>query len=451
MTTGSLPEAFGDAMPAKDADQPITSVRVLYPDLHGIARGKDVPIKQFDGVVERGLCFCAAVMGTDLRHTPVVGGEEGYPDFIARPDLSTMKSLPWEPGVACCLADLEPTEAGLSFPDPRGALRRAVGLVRELGFEPIVGPELEFYLVVRDPEAPNGCRRHVDNLSMVYTVGPMADPNGLVRRITEQLEAIGMDVFAVNHEFMNSQYEINLRHSEALDAADRAFRLKTAVKDIAALNGLHATFMGKPFNDQGGSGMHLHVSLGRDGSNVFDAAGEEHGVGRELRQFSAGLIEHAPALMALLNPTINAYRRCQPDSLAPTHANWGFDNRATFIRIPPERGAATRVELRVGDGAANPYLAIAAVLLAGADGIRRELEPPAPIAGDAYRADPAVIGAPLPKVLEHAIEALEADTVLRDGLGPEIVDTFLAMKGFEIQRHREWVSDWEITEYLHHL
>ena len=452
MTTGSLPAELGNANPpTKDTDPAITSVRVLYPDLHGVARGKDVPIKQFDGVVERGLSFCAAVMGTDLRHTPVVGGEEGYPDFIARPDLSTMRTLPWEPGVAACLADLEPTEEGLAFPDPRGTLRRVVEEVRELGFDPCVGPELEFFVVARDPAAPGGVRRHVDNLSMVYTVGPMADPDGLVRRITEQLESIGLDVFAVNHEFMNSQYEINLRHSTALDAADRAFRLKTAVKDVAALNGLHATFMGKPFNDQGGSGTHLHLSLTRDEANVFHAPEAEHGVARELRHFTAGLIAHAPALMALLNPTINAYRRCQPDSLAPTHANWGFDNRATFVRIPPERGAATRVELRVGDGAANPYLAIAAVLLAGVDGIRRELEPPAPIRGDAYRADPALIGEPLPKVLEQALEALEADAVLRDGLGPAIVDTFLAMKGFEIQRHREWVSDWEISEYLHHL
>ncbi|MDE3131066.1 MAG: glutamine synthetase [Acidobacteriota bacterium] len=451
MTTDSLPAGFGDSVPAKDADQSITSVRVVYPDLHGIARGKDVPIKQFDGVVERGLCFCAAVMGTDLRHTPVVGGEEGYPDFIARPDLSTMRTLPWEPGVAACLADLEPAEGGHSFPDPRGALRRAVEIVRELGFEPIVGPELEFFLVVRDPAAPNGVRRLVDNLSMVYTVGPLADPNGLVRRITEQLEAIGLDVFAVNHEFMNSQYEINLRHSEALDAADRAFRLKTAVKDVAALNGLHATFMGKPFNDQGGSGTHIHLSLSRDGANSFDVPAAEHGVGAELRHFTAGLIEHAPGLMALLNPTINAYRRTLPDSLAPTHANWGFDNRATYIRIPPERGAATRIELRVGDGSANPYLAIAAVLHAGADGMRRELEPPAPLTGDAYRADPQRIGAELPTGFPQALEALAADGVLRDGLGPEIVDTFVAMKGFEIQRHREWVSDWEISEYLHHL
>ncbi|MDE3133538.1 MAG: glutamine synthetase [Acidobacteriota bacterium] len=451
MTTGSLPAEFGDAGPVKDADQSITSVRVLYPDLHGIARGKDVPIKQFDAIAEHGLCFCAAVMGTDLRHTPVVGGEEGYPDFIARPDLSTMRTLPWEPGVAACLADLEPVEGGHGFPDPRGALRRAVGAVQELGFEPIVGPELEFFLVVRDPAAPNGVRRLVDNLSMVYTVGPMADPDGLVRRITEQLEAIGLDVFAVNHEFMNSQYEINLRHSEALDAADRAFRLKTAVKDVAALNGLHATFMGKPFNDQGGSGTHIHISLSHDGSNRFDAPDAEHGVSAELRHFTAGLIEHAPGLMALLNPTINAYRRTLPDSLAPTHANWGFDNRATYIRIPPERGGATRIELRVGDGSANPYLAIAAVLHAGADGLRRELEPPPPLEGDAYRADPELIGTELPTGFPQALDALAADAVLRDGLGPEIVDTFVAMKGFEIQRHREWVSDWEISEYLHHL
>src|SRR5262249_13186717 len=156
--------------PTRGGDQPITSVRVLYPDLHGVARGKDVPIRQFDSIVETGLCFCAAVMGTDLRHTPVVGGEEGYPDFIARPDLSTMQTLPWEPGVATCLANLEPTEAGIPFPDPRGALRRAVQTVQQLGFEPIIGPELEFFLVVRDPAAPNGVRRHVDNLSMVYTV-----------------------------------------------------------------------------------------------------------------------------------------------------------------------------------------------------------------------------------------------------------------------------------------
>jgi glutamine synthetase len=449
MHTHQAPAHEGAAPGADSA--PVTSIRVLFADLHGIARGKDVPISEFDHVIEKGLCFCAAVMGTDLRHTPVVGGEEGYPDLIARPDMSTMLSLPWEPGVAACLSNLEPAPGYGPVPDPRGAVREAVRRFGELGFDPVIGPELEFFLVERDASAPGGIRRRLDQLSMVYTVGPQADPDGLVRGITESLAQLGLEVFAVNHEFMNSQYEINLRHADALTAADRAFRLKSAVKDIAAQNGLVATFMGKPFNDQGGSGTHLHVSLSRDGRNAFDAPGADHGVAAELPAFTAGVLAHAPALMAFLNPTINSYRRIQPDSLAPTHANWGWDNRAAFIRIPPERGGATRIEVRVGDGAANPYLAIAAVLAAGEHGVREGMSPPPAVAGDAYRAAPDVIGAELPKSLDAALEALEADEVLRAAIGPPIVDTFLAMKGFEIERHRAWVSDWELDEYLHHL
>jgi glutamine synthetase len=437
---------------------PTRSVRLIYPDLHGVARGKDIPISEFDHVVEHGLCFCAAVMGTDLRHTPVWGGEQGYPDLIARPDLATMAPLPWEPDVAVCLADLAPADGGDPIPDPRGAVRAAAARLSDLGLDPVVGPELEFFLVRRDPAAPNGIARVVDTLSRVYTVGHQVDPGGLARRMTEHLCELGIGAFAVNHEFMNSQYEINLRHADALTAADRAFLLKASVKDIAAMHGLIATFMGKPFNDQGGSGTHLHISLQRDtppgahgATNAFDGPGEPYAVSPALRHFTAGVLLHAPALMALLNPTINAYRRIQPDSLAPTHANWGWDNRSTLIRIPPERGGATRVEIRVGDGAANPYLAIAAALTAGADGIRRQLEPPPPVAGDAYHADPEIAGPPLPADLQTALDALDADPVLREGLGAPIVDTFLTVKRFEVERHRAWVSDWEIAEYVDHL
>jgi glutamine synthetase len=443
--------AGGETTTEGHTGTPVTSIRVLYPDLHGVARGKEVPIAEFDHVIEKGLCFCAAVMGTDLRHTPVVGGDEGYPDFIARPDMSTMTTLPWEPGVASCLANLEPAAGGAPIPDPRGTLRQAVEDLRATGFDPIVGPELEFFLLQRDPAATHGIRRRVDQPSMVYTVGQQADPGGIVRGITEGLTQLGLEVLAVNHEFMNSQYEINLRHTEALRAADRAFRLKSSVKDIAARHGLVATFMGKPFNDQGGSGTHLHVSLNRDERNAFDAPGEKDGISSELRAFTAGVLAHAAGLMALLNPTINAYRRIQPDSLAPTHANWGWDNRATFIRVPPERGGATRIEIRVADGAANPYLAIAAVLAAGAHGLREGLVPPRPVEGDAYRARNDLIGPALPASLDAALEALEGDTVLRRALGTQIVQTFVAVKRFEIERYRAWVSDWEIAEYLHHL
>lgn len=448
MQTQSGPAA-GDHGEAESV--PITSIRVLYADLHGVARGKDIPAAEFDRVTDEGLCFCSAVMGTDLRHTPVVGGEEGYPDLIARPDLETMVSLPWEPGVACCLANLEPAHGAEPIADPRGAVRRAVEGLRALDLDPIVGPELEFFLVEPDADAVNGIKRPVDQLSMVYTVGPQVDPRGIGRRLTEALSRLGLEAFAFNHEYMNSQYEINLRHADALTAADRAFRLKAAVKDVAAQHGLVATFMGKPFNDQGGSGTHLHVSLERDGANAFAGSDSGDGVSDELRAFTAGVLAHASALMAFLNPTINAYRRIVPDSLAPTHANWGFDNRSTFIRIPPERGGATRVEIRVGDGSANPYLAIAAVLAAGAHGVRDGLTPDDPVGGDAYRAAPDVAGAPLPATLEAALDALEADTLLRDALGAPIVETFLAMKRFEVERHRAWVSDWEIAEYLHHL
>jgi glutamine synthetase len=427
----------------------IDILRVLYPDLHGIARGKDVPLREFRHVADKGLAFCMAIMGTDLRHTPVIPFG-AYPDLVARPDLSTLRVLPWEPGVVACLADLYPAGKGEDPPpDPRGALRRAVAAVEAAGFAPVVGPELEFFLCVPDDSAPGGARRQLDRMSMVYTVGPQADPNGVVRDMARHLSEMGFGTFAANHEFMNSQYEINLRHSPALDAADRAFWLRAAVKDMAAQRGLVATFMGKPFNDQGGSGFHVHVSLDRDGDNAFAGVGEPGGVTAELRAFLAGVIEHAPALMAFLNPTINAYRRLVPDSLAPTHANWGWDNRTTFVRVPPERDGATRVEIRVGDASANAHLAIAAVLYAGLHGLRDGLEPPAPMEVDAYAAESP--GAILPRSLEAAIDELEADESLRTLIGTETVDAFVALKRFECERHQQWVSDWELDEYLHHL
>ena len=175
------------ARPPELSDESVRCVRVIYPDLHGVVRGKDVPIGEFERAIDHGLAFCSAVMGTDLRHTPVVGGEEGYPDLIAFPDLSTMTLVPWEEGMACCVADLHPVGEHPPPADPRGAVRRVVAGFEELGYAPIVGPELEFFLCERDPESPNGVRRYVDNLSMVYTVGPQADPRGIVREIAEAL------------------------------------------------------------------------------------------------------------------------------------------------------------------------------------------------------------------------------------------------------------------------
>ena len=426
-----------------------STVRVLFPDLHGVARGKDVPVREFDRVADQGICFCSAVMGTDLRNTPVVGGDEGYPDVRAVPDMSTLLAVPWEPGVSAVIADLMRVGDEQPEPmDPRGALRGAVHELEALGYSPVVGPELEFYLCRDDGGDPPRFSRRVDRPSMIYTVGPQADPDGLVRRLTEMLSEFGLEAFALSHEFSNGQYEINLREAPALTAADRAFLMKAAVKDIAAQNGLIATFMGKPFNDQSGSGFHAHVSLNRGGTNAFT---DPDGVSQAMRAFMAGVLHHAPALMALLNPTINAYRRIVPGSLAPTHANWGWDNRTAMVRVPPDRGGATRLEVRMGDGSANAYLAIAGVLFAGLHGLRESLPLQRPLAGDVAAAADGKRGAPLAHSLEESLVALEQDSVLRALMAPKLVDTFVAVKRFELERHRAWVSDWEVQEYLRHL
>jgi glutamine synthetase len=431
----------------------VRAVRVLYSDLHGVARGKDVPLEQFPGLAADGLAFCAAVLTTDLRHTPVVGGEAGYQDLVAKPDLATLRVVPWQPELAWCLADLETIDRSRRHPAcPRGALRAAVRAFQEQGYEPVVGPELEFFLLERDPSARGGLRRYVDELSRVYTVGSVSDPKGIVLEMLHACDALGLGAFAANHEFMNSQYEINVRHSEALDAADRAFMLRAAVKELAAREGMVATFMGKPFNDQGGSGFHAHLSLcDTGGANVCADPGGHEGLSAAARHAVAGILEHAAALMALLAPTINAYRRIVPDSLAPTHANWGHDNRTAFVRVPRERGSHTRLEVRAGDASANAHLAIAGLLLAALDGIQRELEPPDPVEGDAYRLDEASSGSALPGDLGQALDALEADAVLRDALGRPLVEAFLAVKRFELERFAQWTSDWELEEYAAHL
>ncbi len=439
--------------------QGVKAVRLLYTDLHGVARGKDIPIGHFLELLEDGVAFCSVIMGTDLRHNPVVGGEQGYVDFAIRPDPDTLRIVPWQPEVAWCLGEAWTLDGSDHWPScPRALLRRVVERYAGHGLVPVVGPELEWFLCTRDATAANGLGRYVDELSRVYTVGAISDPRQVNLRTLLWADELGLKAFAGNHEFMNSQYEINLKHSAALDAADRAFMLKAAVKEVAATEGLLATFMGRPFTDQGGSGFHVHLSAAdAEGNNAF--ASDDAELSPLAMHFVGGVIAHADGLQALLGPTVNAYKRILPDSLAPTHANWGHDNRTAFCRVPNERGSRTRVEIRTGDGSACPHLIIAALLLAGIDGIERELSPPEPVVGDAYRVDEAHAGTKLPGDLGAALDALEADTWLVDELGPELVATFTAMKRLEVERFTEAVgtfdpevvSAWEVEEYAAHL
>ncbi len=442
------------AVVARLREQGVDVVRVSYSDLIGVDRGRDVLLDELERVTGHGLAFCRAVYHTSPRGdvVPVAGGlDVGLPDIKVTPDLSTLTPLPWEPGAAWCVGDAWAHDGGPAEEAPRQVARRVSERLAELGLSAVVGPELEFFVCEQD--AGGQWRRYADEPGNVYVVGRKGDPRGLLVTMLRHLRDAGLRVTAANHEFSAGQFEINLDHSELLDSADRAFRLKSAVQEIARHEGLLATFMAKPFNDEGGSGFHLHVSLvDSAGANVFGAPDDEEagpeGLSARGRSAIAGVLAHAPALAALLNPTINSYKRFGPDTLAPWLIDWGFDNRSAMVRIPPERGAASRMEVRLGDATANPYLAAAAVGAAAYLGVRDGLEPPEPLEGYGYDPSKAQL---LPQRLSDALDALEADTALHDVLGEYFVTSFLTYKRNEVERFERHVTDWEFREYAYHL
>jgi glutamine synthetase len=430
----------------------IDVIRVSYPDLIGVDRGRDVLIDELSNVLGHGIAFCRAVYHTSPRGDVVAvqgGLESGLPDISAHPDLSTLTDLPWEPGAAWCLADTTALGGLAAEESPREVARRVSARLGELGLGAVIGPELEFYVLEPDPTCDRGWKRYADEPGNVYVVGRKGDPRGILLTMLRYLRDAALQVTAANHEFSAGQFEINLNHSDLLDAADRAFRMKSAVQEIARHEGLLATFMAKPFNEEGGSGFHLHVSLvDGDGTNVFgDPAGPD-GLSATGRSAMAGVLAHAPALAAILNPTVNSYKRFGPDTLAPWLIDWGLDNRSAMVRIPPERGGAARMEVRLGDATANPYLAMAAVGAAVYLGVRDNLEPPMPLQGYGYDPESAPM---LPQSLPEALDALEADTELVAVLGEFFVQSFLTYKRNEVERFSRYVTDWEFREYAYHL
>jgi glutamine synthetase len=426
------------------AERGVDVIRLLWSDLHGVARGKDVMIDAFPGLLDGGLGFCQTLMVTDLGANPLTSSEladPNFPDAKLRPELAGFRVVPWEPDVAVALASVQDTDGAALSTSPRDALMNVTRRLNRSGLTAVIGPELEFYLFQRGTDASGALVPYLDRATAGYVVGVERDEQRILGRILRQCHQFGLEVFAANHEFSGGQFEVNQMHSEAVSAADRAFLFKHAVKEIAATAGLRATFMGKPMDDRAGSGFHIHLSLVDDtGRNVFADEADPDGLSSVARSFLAGILECAPALTGILNPTINAFKRLTPGTLAPSSASWGLDDRTAAVRIPPERGAATRLEVRIGDATANPYLAFAALLAAGMDGVARAAVPAR--AGTSDRGCAA-----LPTSLATALDELERSTVLRDALGGSLIDTFCALKRQEIARFDQAVTDWEIREY----
>jgi len=424
----------------------ITRVRVHFGDNLGTTRAKVVPLDELEHAVEHGINFCVSVFSVD--HTGVMPDGTGlrdevhFRDMSVHPDLSTLRVVPWERDTALCLADCFFDGAPLPA-DPRGILRRAIAEAERRGLHVMCGHELEFFLFRRG--ADGGLERYAPSPGLVYRMDKRVDPEGVIRQMEDAVRGLGLPFVCVNQEYDPSQWEINCRYDEVLAAADDAHLLKMTVKEIAAMNGLVATFMGRPANGGGTSGYHLHFSLwDEEGRNALEDPEGELGLSDEARWFVAGQLEHARAMCAVMAPTINAYRRFVAQELAPYWINWGPDNRSVYVRIPVERGKGTRLEARGADGTASPYLASAATLFAGIDGLDRKLDPGPPTYG-VY--EPGGY-ATMPFSLGEALDALEGDQFMRHRLSEQFVQCFTAIKRNELHRFSLAVTDWELDEYL---
>jgi glutamine synthetase len=430
---GTDPDADLTTASSRLRGEGVRFVRVMHPDPFGRARSKDVPVDGL-GAVLGGLGYCEASLVEGLDGEPLMDAEfpggQGFPDVHAIPVPGTLRIAPWEPGTAWLLADLR----GADGPSPlcsRSVLARQVAVLAGDGLRAVVASEPEFYLVREDGSL------YSPGTGMAYTTGVRADPEGVLRDLHLAVDGFGIGATTANREYSPGQFEINLAHTDALEAADRAFLLEEVVKDVAAAHGLLATFMAKPFTEHEGSSHHVHVSLWRGDDNVFATA--EGGLSELAQAFAGGVLAHAQGLTALASPTVNSYKRLAAvGGLVPAGAALAGDDRLSYLRVPSERGPATRIEVRAGDASANPYLLIAGILAAGRDGIARGLEPVSRSSSE------------LPASLGDAVTALERDDVLCGALGNRLVAVLAALKRRECARYAATVTDWEWREYARH-
>ena len=333
--------------------------------------------------------------------------------------------------------------------DPRGVLKRALARAGELGLTFNAGPELEFFLFQTDEDGRPTTK--TSDEAGYFDLGPLDHGESTRREICLCLEEMGFEIEASHHEVAAGQHEIDFKYTEALQAADNIMTFKLAVKTLAQKNGLHATFMPKPVCGAAGSGMHVNMSLFRDGQNAFYDPADPRKLSLLAYQFIAGLLDHVQGFCAVTNPLVNSYKRLVPGYEAPCHLAWSTGNRSALIRIPTPQGSGTRVELRSPDPSCNPYLAFAVCLAAGLDGIQRRLTPPAESNENLYAiaADLEAQGVRrLPASLEAAIPALEADSVGTAALGEHVTNQYVTGKLRVWEQYRAQVTQWELDQYL---
>lgn len=431
----------------------IEMIRVEYVDIFGVNRAKLIPSEMVDEAMKDGLAFASAIFWMGLDNS--VAEYEGkldytYDDMKIVADPSTFIILPYLEKTALMLGDIYYHGEPMAL-SPRWFLKNIINKYVELGYNPISAGELEFFLFNRCEDGKS-VTQYTNQPGNCYTENIRIDRKGFLPQITKSFKKMGYKVLYMNHEFYPGQYEYNWKYGQALKNADEISIFKGVCKDIADKNELMATFMAKPLNDNGGSGCHYHISLNslETGKNIFYDESDPEGISEIMKNFMAGVLKHAKALVAFLAPTINCYKRYCPDSFAPCNIGWGYDNRTTYIRIPDERKAATRVEVRAGSAAANPYLALGGILAAGLDGIINKLDPPEVIKSDLYHDKEKQVEY-IPRSLEESLKLIENDKFLCDMAGEDLMQIFLALKRMEVESFKSSVTDWEWKNYSYHI
>lgn len=429
-------------------EEDVEFIRLQFTDIFGMLKNVAITSSQLKKALENRCMFDGSAIEGFVRI------EES--DMYLHPDLDTFEIFPWRPQqgkVARFICDVYRPNQTPFEGDPRYVLRKVLKEAEEMGYIFHVGPECEFFLFHTDEEGRPTTKTH--EMAGYFDVGPIDLAENVRRDIVLNLEDMGFEIEGSHHEIAPAQHEIDFQYADCMVTADNIMTFKMAVKTIAKRHGLHATFMPKPKPGINGSGMHVNMSLSdKNGNNAFEDPEDKLGLSRIAYHFLAGLLHHMKGMTLLTNPLVNSYKRLMPGYDAPVYIAWSATcNRSPLIRIPSSRGASTRIELRSPDSAVNPYLALAACLAAGLDGIKNKMEPPASINENIYDMTPQEREQKgidqLPETLGEAIEAFAQDEFIKGVLGKHIHSKYVEAKSEEWRLFRSQVTDWEIGEYLY--
>ena len=450
---GTLTSAERDVLETI-ADENVDFLRLQFTDILGTVKSVSITASQAEKAFREGIYFDGSSIEGFVRI------QES--DMRLVPDPSTFAILPWQSdakgNAARLVCDVYNTSTGEPFAgDPRTVLKSVLAEAESMGYTMNAGPEPEFFVFEKD-ESGNATTTTHDS-GGYFDMAPKDLASDLRREIIYALEEMDFDVEAAHHEVAEGQHEIDFKYADALSTADNIATFRTVVRAIAETHDLHATFMPKPIAHINGSGMHTHMSLFKTGvddaaeANAFYDPDDEYNLSETAYQFLAGILEHAPAITAVTNPTVNSYKRLVPGYEAPIYVAWSDVNRSALVRKPAARTpAASRIEFRSPDPSCNPYLALAVMLAAGLDGIRRELSCPDPVRKNIYEFDAEERAAhgieTLPENLGQAVDALRSNEVVRGALGDHIPEKFIEAKEAEFNEYVAEVSQWELDRYL---